>query len=85
MYRLSGDVGSGNEKAALWSDWARYRGCLDGVRSVLSTQIYLNTLYHDRFQSFFLILYRGSFAATYGAALTAVTLWLARRFPLEKK
>lgn len=50
-----------------------------------STQIYINILYHDRFQPFFLILVPWLVCGYVWAALTPVTLYLARRFPLEKE
>ncbi len=50
-----------------------------------STQLYLNMHYHGRLQPFFGILIPWLICGYLWAALTPVTLWLARRFPLEKE
>jgi len=50
-----------------------------------STQIYLNSLYHGRSQPLTSILIPWLTCSYLWAALTPVTLWLARRFPLEKE
>jgi sensor histidine kinase YesM len=50
-----------------------------------STQIYLNIIYRGRSQPFFGILIPWLICGYLWAALTPVTLRLARRFPLEKE
>src|ERR1043166_3324349 len=50
-----------------------------------STQLYVNVLYHQRSLPFFNILIPWLTCGYLWAALTPVTLWLARRFPLEKE
>ena len=50
-----------------------------------STQLYLNIRYHGRSQPFFNIFIPWLTCGYLWAALTPVTLWLARRFPLEKE
>src|SRR5689334_8428517 len=50
-----------------------------------STQLYLNIRYHGHSQPFSLILIPWLTCGYLWAALTPVTLWLARRFPLEKE
>ncbi len=50
-----------------------------------STQIYLNSLYHGRSQPLTSILIPWLTCSYLWATLTPVTLWLARRFPLEKE
>jgi len=50
-----------------------------------SSQIYLNIIYRGRSQPFSGILIPWLICGYLWAALTPVTLWLARRFPLEKE
>jgi sensor histidine kinase YesM len=50
-----------------------------------STQLYLNSLYRGRPQPLTSILIPWLTCGYLWAALTPVTLWLARRFPLEKE
>lgn len=50
-----------------------------------STQLYLNIHYHGLSQPFSKILIPWLICGYLWAALTPVTLWLARRFPLEKE
>src|SRR6185295_16118597 len=50
-----------------------------------STQLYLNIIYHGHSQPFTNILIPWLTCGYLWAALTPVTLWLARRFPLEKE
>ena len=50
-----------------------------------STQVYLNIIYHGRSQPFANVLIPWLTCGYLWAALTPLTLWLARRFPLEKE
>jgi sensor histidine kinase YesM len=50
-----------------------------------STQLYINVLYHGKSLPFSNILIPWLTCGYLWAALTPVTLWLARRFPLEKE
>src|SRR5678815_2842520 len=49
-----------------------------------STQIYVNVIYHGHSLPFSNILIPWLICGYLWAALTPVTFWLARRFPLEK-
>jgi hypothetical protein len=50
-----------------------------------STQLYLNIIYHGRSLPFFNILVPWLACGYLWAALTPVTLWLARRFPARER
>jgi len=50
-----------------------------------STQLYLNIIYHGQSRPFSLVFIPWLTCGYLWAALTPLTLWLARRFPLEKE